>query len=41
MKEKDVFIGEDGRERIYFGRDTKGEIKFLVSSEDATSYERM
>lgn len=41
MKEKDVFVGGDGREMIYFGRDTKGDIKFLVSSEDATSYERM
>ncbi len=41
MREKDIFVSEDGKEMLYFGRDKKGNIKFLVSSEDSTSYERI
>ena len=41
MREKDIFVSGDGKEMLYFGRDKTGKIKFLVSTEDATSYERI
>ena len=41
MREKDVFVSGDGKEMLYFGRDKEGKIKFFVSSEDSTSYERL
>ena len=41
IREKDIFVSGDGKEMLYFGRDKKGKIQFLVSSEDSTSYERI
>ncbi|MEP5612568.1 MAG: serine hydrolase domain-containing protein [Cyclobacteriaceae bacterium] len=37
----DVFVRQDGKEMIFFGRNTDNKITFFVSSEDSTSFERI
>ncbi|MEL6866292.1 MAG: serine hydrolase domain-containing protein [Bacteroidota bacterium] len=37
----DVFIRSDGYRKLFFGRDEKGNINFLVFSDDRTSFERL
>ena len=40
-REKDLFVREDGQEKLYFGRNEAQQITFFVTSEDATAYERL
>ncbi len=40
-REKDIFVREDGREMIFFGRNENNKISYFVFSDNSHSYERL
>ena len=39
--DKDIFIGEDGFDKLFFGRDDSNKITFFVRASESTSYEKI